>query len=278
MKQSIEILTTLLICSVMLLAGCSGCAQKTEPQPEVIDTDVEKEDTYKSPFLFEVDPNAENDTDSAESPPIPRDQLPDTLPSTLTLENYDIWTALVKEAAKDPEYLQQLLSDINTVEEANKTVQILVNTNVTIDESNVFIGEMWRKMYKLYPNDGYVVYEYITYYAHAGYRSTRAEQEHFVKTWEHLKKLNDADGLSPGHPRRQAHSLTIVYMLLHDYDKALENVREDIKYAEAAKAEFHLHGGHEQFLTSGLILNEQEVLENKELYETKQKQGNTENK
>ena len=67
-------------------------------------------------------------------------------------------------------------------------------------------------------------------------------------------------------------------MLLHDYDKALENVREDIKYAEATKAERHLHGGHEQFLTSGLILNEQEALLNKELYEAKQKHGKTENK
>jgi len=76
-----------------------------------------------------------------------------------------------------------------------------------------------------------------------GPRSTRAEKEAFVAHWERLKRLNDEQGIPITSPFRKTHSLTQTYIDLGQYDKAIQNCREQHERLDALRRAGLSHRG-----------------------------------
>lgn len=221
MKHRIEYLTYLFLFVVILLAGCSGCDQEPTHQGQVELPTDDTTDVEQSPIDVEsIAPQLEK---IVPPPKLTRDQLPEALPYPMTNANQHVWSAMVTEAVKDQKLMEQLLPD--TIEKAFKANAYSSTSVEDFDVINVFKAALWRKMERLYPNNGNVIYEYLTYVAYKPHGS-RAEKEHFVDVWERLKRINDEEGVHIASSRRHTYGLSRAYTDLGEYDKAVENIKE----------------------------------------------------
>ena len=264
MKIRFENLATLLLISVIGLAGCAGCGQKDADQEVELPTD-DTADVEQSPIDVEsIAPQLEK----IDPPPkLTRDQLPEALPYPMTHANQHVWSAMVTEAVKDPELMEQLLPD--TVEKAFKANAYSSASVEDFDDINIFKAALWRKMAGLYPNNGNVLYEYLTYVAYKPHGS-RAEKEHFVDVWERLKRINDEEGIHISSRRRHTYGLSRAYTDLGEYDKAVENIKEQ----NARKDELRRLGLDYRSMHLGTMRHVSLVREIQREEETKNKQRN----
>ncbi len=190
--------------------------------------------------------------------PLTREQLPDALPDTATLENRHVWVSLVNEAVKDEALMQKLLPD--TKERADEIMSHLANSLVS-ETRATFEGAMWRKMAALYPNDPEVLFMH-TRYLPRGPRATRAEKEAFVAAWERLKQLNDEHGIPITSGLRKTHSLSQTYIELGQYEKAIENIHEqNERIAALQRARIHDMRMYHGTLPRGTVIELQKLLD-----------------
>jgi len=207
-------------------------------------------------------PNSEE----PEAPPtLTRDELPEALPYPMTQSNRHVWDALVTEAAEDAELMQKLLPD--TKEKAHETATHLSNSFADFELKTAFEMAMWRKLAALYPNDAEVLI-LATIYMPYGPRASRAEKEAYVDIWERIKRLNDEQGIPLTSGLRKTPNLSQTYIDLGEYDKALQNIQEQLEWiAEQRRAGLSHRTMHYGLLgSSGLA----RALELKKEHEAKQ--------
>jgi len=200
--------------------------------------------------LWHADEEEAVEIEEPEAPPtLTRSELggrAEALPYPMTPSNRHVWDALVTEAAEDPELMQKLLPD--TKEKAYETMTALMNSWAPLEIQSPFKKAMWRKMAALYPNDAEVLVM-ATIYMPYGPRASRAEKEAYVAHWERLKRLNDEQGIPITSPFRKTHSLSQTYIDLGEYDKALQNIKEQ----QERIAALNRAGLHHQFMYHGLL-------------------------
>jgi len=161
----------------------------------------------------------------------------------MTPSNRHVWDALVTEAAEDAELMQKLLPD--TKEKAFETATHLANSWAPFELKSDFEEAMWRKLAALYPNDPEVLFM-----AAIGMPwGTRAEKEAFVAHWERLKRLNDEQGTPLTSELRATSYLSQVYLDLGEYDKAIQNIKEQ----NARIAALERAGYHDLLMEHGLL-------------------------
>ena len=164
----------------------------------------------------------------------------------MSQENRHIWNTLVTQAVEDEALLQKLLP--HTKEKAFETIPPLANSFVELEVKWAFQGAMWRKMVSLYPNDPEVLFLYSRHMP-TGPRATRAEKQAFVAHWERLKRLNDEHGIPLTSGLRKTHSLSQTYIDLGEYDKAIQNIKEQHERIAALKRA----GIHDRFMMRGIL-------------------------
>jgi len=142
-----------------------------------------------------------------------------------------------------------------------------MNSINDLDLAAIFQDAMWRKMAALYPNDAEVLILHATF-SPGGPKATRAENEAFVAVWEQIKRLNDLQGIPLTSRRRKTPGLSRAYLNLGEYDKALQNIQEQLEWiAEQRRAGLSHRTMHYGLLgSSGFAL----VYERKKEQEAKQ--------
>jgi len=126
---------------------------------------------------------------------------------------------------------------------------------------------MWQKMAALYPNDAEVLFMHSAFLV-PRYEATRAEQQAYVDIWERIKRLNDEQGIPLTSGLRKTPNLSQTYIDLGEYDKALQNIQEQLEWiAEQRRAGLSHRTMHYGLLgSSGLA----RALELKKEHEAKQ--------
>jgi len=189
------------------------------------------------------------ETEEPEVPPtLTRSELggrAEALPYPMTHTNHHLRKALVTEAAEDPALMQKLLPD--TKEKAFETATHLANS-VGVEIQLAFEEAMWQKMAALYPNDAEVLFMHSAFLV-PRYEATRAEQQAYVDIWERIKRLNDEQGIPITSGLRKTHSLSQTYIDLGEYDKALQNVKEQNERLAALRSA----GLHHKRMYHGLL-------------------------
>ena len=164
----------------------------------------------------------------------------------MTPSNRHVWDALVTEAVKDPELMEQLLP--NTKEKAFETLTHLHNSINDLDLASIFKASMWQKMAERYPNDPEVLYMHSRH-LYRGDKATRAEKQAYIDLWERIKKLNNEQGISLTSGLRKTHGLSQYYVDLGQYEKAIENIHEQNDWKEALRRA----GIHDRYMNHGIL-------------------------
>ena len=249
MKRQIQTLTTLLLMAGILLAGCDGCGQKSDTtQRDVSPIVITRGSGTQTPKTIPEPEHVPEPVVEAPKPilPLTREELPEQLPIPITPLNKDIWDALLLESEIDPELLESLLPDTK-----EKALQIWINlSRKGAGKSNkyAFRKALWHKMTELYPNDPEVLWQYTkSLFPHKD--ASRAEKMAYIASWERLKKLNDAQDVHPASELRKTSGLSQLYIDVGEYDKAIQNIREQNKWLRALKAA----GGANKTMYYGLM-------------------------
>ncbi len=186
----------------------------------------------------------------AEPPPIAMHDLPKEFPYEMTPNNKDIWESLIIHAAQDSELLVLLLP-------TTKNRALSISAHIAYLPPSVyrryFEMMMWAKLHKSDPSDPHLLF-YYTKYAYRGNKATRAEKLAYIYLWERLKILNDQQNVPQTSGLRKTYGLSQYYIDIGEYQKAIDNIKEQNARAEAVvAARIYERKTHEGILDSRII-------------------------
>ena len=226
----------LVLVSVLLWAGCEPPAQRippattpaaetAEPAPaEITPTDA---DTLKTPaedLAVQEEPTLQTEPATSKSSTAPTlALLPEEFPYPMTAGNRPVWQALIFAAAEDETLLQKLLPD--TEEKLSELEKNVFNAHIRFTpEYKAFRKALLQKWHAINPNNVEPLRRLTAFYP----AKTRAQQLELVALWEKTLALAEAQGLSIKTPY-----LAQLYIYLEQYEKAIENIREQERRAQA---------------------------------------------
>ena len=224
--------------SVLLWAGCEPPAQRippattpaaetAEPAPaEITSTDADTH-TLKTPaedLALQEEPTLQTEPATPKSSTAPTlALLPEEFPYPMTAGNRPVWQALIFAAAEDETLLQKLLPD--TEEKLSELEKNVFNAHIRFTpEYKEFRKALLQKWHAINPTNVEPLRKLTAFYP----VKTRAQQLELVAIWEKTLALAKAQGLSIKTPY-----LAQLYIYLEQYEKAIENIREQEKRAQA---------------------------------------------
>ncbi len=246
MKRQIQTLTTLLTLCIVLLTTGVGCDQKSETtqrQTPLAPTFTNKEPPDPVPERVIEEPIVEKPAPT----PLPApDVLPD-VPPPLTVENKKIWGAFITEAVKDPIIFEKIMP--KTPKEAFKFWEY-IHSYVESDYYYDFKKALWREMSERFPNDPEMLFMHSMASHPGSTGATREQKLAYIALWERLKKLNDAHNIPITSGLRKTAYLSQFYIDVGEYDKAIQNIKEQDDRIDALhRAGYH----HDQFMYMGIL-------------------------
>ena len=226
----------LVLVSVLLWAGCEPPAQRipstttpaaetAEPAPaEITPTDADTLKSSAEDLAVQEKPTLQTEPATPKLSTAPTlAPLPEEFPYPMTAGNRPVWQALIFAAAEDGTLLQKLLPD--TEEKLSKLEKNVFNAHIRFTpEYKEFRKALLQKWHAINPNNVEPLRRLTAFYP----AKTRAQQLELVALWEKTLALAEAQGLSIKTPY-----LAQLYISLEQYEKAIENIREQEKRAQA---------------------------------------------
>ena len=246
------LITNLLMITVILLAGCGGCDRKSDPPQTPVQRPTplipSERLSDKEPPDLVPEPVEEPIVEEPEPLPTPL-PVPDVLPEVppaMTYENKNIWSAFITEAFNDEQLFEKIIPA--SPKEAFKFMEY-VHRYVESDYRMDFTTAFWREMADRLPNDPEMLFMHSTYSGLGRTDATREQKLEYIALWERLKKLNDANNIPPMSGLRKTHNLSQFYIDVGEYDKAIENIKEQNARIEKLEAA----GVRDEFMYMGLL-------------------------
>lgn len=226
----------LVLVSLWLAAGCEPPAQRmppattpaaetAEPAPaEITPTDADTLKTQAEDLAVQEEPTLQTEPATPKSSTAPTlAPLPEEFPYPMTAGNRHVWQALIFAAAEDETLLQKLLPD--TEEKLSELEKNVFNAHIRFTpEYKEFRKALLQKWHAINPTNVEPLRKLTAFYP----AKTRAQQLELVALWEKTLDLAKAQGLSIKTPY-----LAQLYIYLEQYEKAIENIREQEKRAQA---------------------------------------------
>ncbi len=242
MNRFTYLTTSILIIFVFLISGCSKDAKVPPAEQEFeepVDTgywdfhgrwrsDVPNPNPYPrlskpDKIVFRTPPSSPEEIDLAD--------LPDELPYPMTPYNRHIWTAALKAAVNNLDYLDKILPD--EVWRATETMSYLADC-LEPHQSMIYEKAMWAKLLDKYPNDPEVLF-FNARHTYRGTKATRAEKLAYIDLMERLKVANDANNIPLTSGLRKTYGLSQFYVDVGEYQKAIDNIEEQNRRIGALK-------------------------------------------
>ena len=248
----------LVLVSVWLCAGCEPPVPPTPPPAETaepppveitpaeptpalqVPTDADTPEPPAEDLAVQEEPTVPTEPATPKSSTAPTlDLLPEEFPYPMTAGNRHVWQALIFAAAEDETLLQKLLPD--TEEKLSELGQNVFNTHINFTpEYDVFMKVLLQKWHAINPNNVEPLRRLTAFYP----AKTRSQQLELVALWEKTLDLAKAQGLSIKTPY-----LAQLYIYLGQYEKAIQNIREQEERAHAL-----LNAGvHDPLMFIGLL-------------------------